>query len=234
MSFDLEPASFTASASYMGLGSTVSLDYRASDTQLAWWGKLSPSASQPSMQQLGVKVGAFVWKIPSFSSLHDHLFSTASFDWGASSSAWQLSKNWKLDSQMHPDVYWKLAESLGEASPLGKLIKAQLETPASQQPTPASGTSASPALTAFWKKQAKLMASSLQNTLGNVEALLQEREAEECFAEAWPEEELPKTAWEEPAGCFDGSELALASGFGNLPLNLKLQLAEGFGNFRPQ
>ena len=129
MSFDLEPASFTASASYMGLGSTVSLDYRASDTQLVWWGKLSPSASQPSMKQLGVTVGAFIWKLPSFSSLQDHLFSTASFDWGASSSAWQLSKNWKLDSQMHPDVYWKLAESLGEASPLGKLIKAQLETP---------------------------------------------------------------------------------------------------------
>ena len=78
MSFDLEPASFTASASYMELGSTVSLDYRAADTQLVWWGKLSPSASQPSMQKLGVTVGAFIWKIPSFSSLQDHLFSTAS------------------------------------------------------------------------------------------------------------------------------------------------------------
>ena len=55
-----------------------------------------------------------------------------------------------------------------------------------------------------------------------------------CFEEAWPEEELPKAAWEEPAGRFDGSELALASGFGNLPLDLKLQLAEGLGNFRPQ
>ena len=111
---------------------------------------------------------------------------------------------------MHPEVYWKLAESLGEASPLGKLIKAQLETPASQQPTPASGTSGSPALTAFWKKQAKLMAKSLHTTLDNVEALLHDREAEEFFAEAWSEEELPKPAWEEPAGRFDGSELALA------------------------
>ena len=223
MSFDLEPASFTASASYMGLGSTVSLDYRASDTQLVWWGKLSQSASQPSMKQLGVTVGAFIWKLPSFISLslQDHLFLTASFDWGASSSAWQLSKNWKLDSKMHPDVYRKLAESLGEASPLAKLIKAQLENPASQQPKPASGLSASAASTSFWKKQAKLMADSLQTTLGNVEALLQEREEEECLEEAWPEEELRKAAWEEPAGRFDGSELALASGFGNLPLDLK-------------
>ena len=78
------------------------------------------------------------------------------------------------------------------------------------------------------------MASSLQTTLGNVEALLHDREAEECLAEAWSEEELKKTAWEEPAGRFDGSELSLASGFGNLPLNLKFQLAEGLGNFRPQ
>ena len=211
LSFDLEPASFTASASYMGLGQTVSLDYRASDTQLVWWGKLSQSACQPSMKQLGVQVGAFAWQIPSFTTLQEKLFLTASFDWGSTSSAWQLSRHWKLDSQQHPDVYWKLAESLGEASPLGKLIKAQLEAGALQQPQPASGTSASAALSSFWKKQAQLMAASLQTTLGNVEALLEEREAAESLEEAWPEEQLPKAAWEEPAGRFDGSELALAS-----------------------
>ena len=183
MSFDLEPEAFAASASYMGLGQTVSLDYRASDTQLVWWGKLSQSASQPSMSKLGVKVGAFAWQLPSFtsSSLQDQLFTTASFDWGSTSSAWQLSRHWKLDSQQHPDVYWKLAESLGEASPLGKLIKAQLKEGALQQQQPASGTSASAALSSFWKKQAQLMAASLQTTLGNVEALLEEREA----AAAW-------------------------------------------------
>ena len=51
---------------------------------------------------------------------------------------------------------------------------------------------------------------------------------------AWSEEDLAPPASEEPAGRFDGSELALASGFGNLPLDLKLQLAEGLGNFKPQ
>ena len=236
MSFDLDPEAFAASASYMGLGQTVSLDHRASDTQLVWWGKLSQSASQPSMTKLGVQVGAFAWHLPSFtsSSLQDHLFTTASFDWGSTSSAWQLSRHWKIDSQQHPDVYWKLAESLGAASPLGKLIKAQLQEGALQQPQPASGTSASAALSSFWKKQAQLMAASLQTTLGNVEALLEEREAAESLEEAWPEEQLPKAAWEEPAGRFDGSELALASGFGNLPLDLKMKLAEGLGNFRPQ
>ena len=233
MSFDLEPASFAASASAMELGGTVSLDYRGADTQLVWWGKLSPSASQPSLQQLGVSLGAYIYKIPSFSSL-DHLFSSSSFDWGGSSSSWQLSRNWKLDSEVHPEVYWKLTEELGAASPLGKLIKAQLENPASQQPSPASASQGSPALTAFWKKQAKLMSQSLHKTLDNVEALLHDREAEAFFAEAWSEEELAPPASEEPAGRFDGSELALASGFGNLPLDLKLQLAEGLGNFKPQ
>ena len=78
------------------------------------------------------------------------------------------------------------------------------------------------------------MANSLHTTLENVEALLQDREEAAFYTEAWSEEELPKTAWEEPAGRFDGSELAFASGFGNLPLDLKLQLAEGLGSFRPQ
>ena len=132
LSFDLEPEAFAASASYMGLGQTVSLDYRASDTQLVWWGKLSQSASQPSMKTLGVEVGAFAWQLPNFKTLQEKLYTTASFDWGSTSSAWQLSCHWKLDIQQHPDVYAKLAESLGEASPLGKLIKAQLQAGALQ------------------------------------------------------------------------------------------------------
>ena len=66
LSFDLDPEAFTASASYMRLGQTVSLDYRASDTQLVWWGKLCQSASQPSMKALGVEVGAFAWQLPNF------------------------------------------------------------------------------------------------------------------------------------------------------------------------
>ena len=234
MTFDIEPERFTASASYMGLGQTVSLDYRASDTQLVWWGKLQQSAFQPSMSQLGVQVGAFAWQLPAFTTLAEKLYTTASFDWGSTSSAWQLSRHWKQDSFQHPDVYWKLAESLGEASPLAKLIKKQLQEGALQQPQPASATSASAALSSFWKKQAQLMAASLQTTLGNVEALLEEREATGSLEEAWPADDHQQEAWEESAGRFDGSELSLASGFGNLPLDLKMKLAEGLGNFRPQ
>ena len=77
------------------------------------------------------------------------------------------------------------------------------------------------------------MSKSLHQTLDNVEALLHDREAETFFEEAWDqEEELPAAASEEPAGRFDGSDNAIASGHGNLPLDLKLQLAEGLGNFK--
>ena len=44
VSLDLDPAGFVASAAFMKLGQTVSLDYRASDTQLCFWGKLDNGA----------------------------------------------------------------------------------------------------------------------------------------------------------------------------------------------
>ena len=72
------------------------------------------------------------------------------------------------------------------------------------------------------------MSKSLHQTLDNVEALLQDREAEAFFAEAWSEEEeLVPPASEEPAGRFDGSDNAVASGHGNLPLDLEVSACRG-------
>ena len=68
-SFTVEPESFSHSARFMKLGQTVTLDYRASDTQLVFWGKLDKKAFQPSLTALGVEVGAFAWKLPSFHDL---------------------------------------------------------------------------------------------------------------------------------------------------------------------
>ena len=122
---------------------------------------------------------------------------------------------------------------MGEASPLAQLIKKQLKEGASpQQQQPASATSASTAFSSFWKKQAQLLAASLQTTLEDV-AALEEQAAAGSLEEAWPAEQLSQEAWEEPAGRFDGTELSLASGFGNMPLDLKMKLAAGLGNFRP-
>ena len=124
------------------------------------------------------------------------------------------------------------AETLGEASPLAKLIRKQLKEGALQQQQPASAPPASTAFSSFWKKQAQLLAASLQSTLADV-AALEENPAAGSLEEAWPEEQPSQEAWEEPAGRFDGSELSLASGFGNQPLDLKMKLAEGLGTFRP-
>ena len=124
---------------------------------------------------------------------------------------------------------------MGEASPLAQLIRKQLKegaSPQQQQQLPASATSASTAFSSFWKKQAQLLAASLQTTLEDV-AALEEQAAAGSLEEAWPAEQLSQEAWVEPAGRFDGTELSLASSFGNMPLDLKMKLAAGLGNFRP-
>ena len=149
MSFELQPASFSQAVAAMELGASISLDYRGQDCQLVLWGKLSPEASQPSLKQLHVTVGAYIYKMPSFDSM-ESLFTSSCFDWGGASSAWQLSANWKLDSEVHPHVYKQMVEELGPESALAKLIQAQLDNPASQEKAAASKES--PGLVAFWKQ----------------------------------------------------------------------------------
>ena len=237
ISLDILPESFVWNANFMKLNKTVSLDYRASDTQLCFWGKLDPAESQPDFEKLGVEVGSLVWKLGSFKELTTHLYHTASFDWGASSSEWQLAKNWRSDSLQHTDVYWKLQESLGLDSPLGKLIRAHFaeawkEPQAASDPT-ASALSTS-SVAAFWENEAELAQEHLRKTLSKVKALLGgASEAPSLEQAAWQQEELPQQqSSEELAGRFDGSEASLASGFGNQPLSLKLILAEGLKNFK--
>ena len=160
------------------------------------------------MVKLGVEVGAFAWKLPNFKILQQKLYTTASFDWGSTSSAWQLSRHWKQDSFQHAAVYEKLAEELGEASPLAKLIKKHLQEGAFEQQLSASPPPASAAFSAFWKKQAQQLAASFQATLADVAALEESAASAGSLEEAWPEEKQSQEAWEEPAGRIDGSELS--------------------------
>ena len=81
MSFELQPASFSQAVVDIELGATISLDYRGQDCQLVFWGKLAPEASQPSLQQLRVKVAPYIFKMPSFDSMSS-LFTSSCFDWG--------------------------------------------------------------------------------------------------------------------------------------------------------
>ena len=238
VSLDLLPESFVWSAAYLKLNKTVSLDYRASDTRLCFWGKLDPAESQPSFVDLGVEVGSLVWKLPNLIELQKHLYTTASFDWGASSSEWQLAKDWRRDSLQHAEVYWKLQENLGPASPLGKLIRAHFaeawKEPQAASPPSASALAAS-SVAAFWEQQAELAQENLQKTLSNVKALLGGASAATSLeAAAWPNEELPvqQPASDEPSGRFDGSEASLASGFGNQPFELEAYLGRGLAQLQ--
>ena len=83
----------------------------------------------------------------------------------------------------------------------------------------------------FWKKQAQQLAASFQATLADV-AALEDAASAGSFEEAWPEQKQQEASIEQ-AGRIDGSDLSLASGFGNLPLDKKLLLAEGLGSFHP-
>ena len=59
VSLDLEPESFVWSASFLKLNKTVSLDYRASDTQLCFWGKLDPRKASQALRSLELKWAAW-------------------------------------------------------------------------------------------------------------------------------------------------------------------------------
>ena len=236
-SLTVEPQRFGASARFMQLHKTVSLDFRASDVQLVFWGKLDKRAFQPSFKELGVEVGEFAWKLPSFKVLQQKLYLTASFDWGTTSSAWQLSSNWKRDIFQHTAVYEKLAEELGEASPLAKLIKKQLEGSLAARGAACSFSFSSfNSFLSFWKNQAQKLAANFQETLAEVAALEGAASAGSLDA-AWPGQ-LSQEAWaepsqsKEPSGRIDGSDLSLASGLGNLPLDKKLLFAEEIGSLR--
>ena len=181
------------------------------------------------MKELQVEVSAYIFQLEPFNSI-EGLFESNSFDWGG---AWQPSQHWKLDAQVHKHVYTKLVQELGDGSALGQLIAKELQQPASMEEPKES-----PALVAFWKQTSKMLHRSLRNTLQNVEQLIEQKQAEAFFDEAWePEqaeaEEAAASAASAASGRVDGSDNSLQSSAGNLPLNLKLELAKALGNFKP-
>ena len=161
----------------------------------------------------------------------EQLYLIASFDWGGVSSENQLASSWKLDLQQHPAVYKKLAEQLGPNDPMAKLINKELENP---DDGAASEQKASAAISAFWKATSKSLNRTLQTTFENVEKLVEQQEAEAFFEGAW-QDDIPAVAScsDEASGRIDGSLPSLQSGEGNIPLHLKLRLAQALGSFSP-
>ena len=232
LSMEVDVPAFAKAVQSLQLGSTVSLDHRGSDCQLALWGKLAEGASQPSLKELQIEVSAYVFQLEPFNSIKG-LFETNTFDWGGASSARQLSQHWRLDAQQHRHVCAKLVQELGEDSALGQLIAKELQQPASVEEPKES-----PALVAFWKQTSKVLHRSLRDTLQNVEQLIEQQQREAFWDEAWEPEQAEAEAAAAAAasaasGRVDGSDNSLQSGSGNLPLNLKLELARALGSFKP-
>ena len=67
-----------------------------------------------------------------------------------------------------------------------------------------------------------------------MEKLIEQQEAEAFFEGAW-QEDIPAAASssDEASGRVDGSLPSLQSGEGNIPLRLKLRLANALGSFSP-
>ena len=231
INFRLKVKSFSESVAALKLRNNITLDFRGADCQLCLWGKQRASEEQPSFSILGIQLGAVVVQLSPFEHI-EQLYHTASFDWGGVSSENQLAASWKLDLQQHPTVYKKLAEQLGENSPMAKLITQELDNPDAGT---ASEQKASAAISAFWKATTtKSLSRTLQTTLENVEKLIEQQEAEAFFEGAW-QEDIPAVASssDEASGRVDGSLPGLQSGEGNIPLHLKLRLAHALGSFSP-
>ena len=91
----------------------------------------------------------------------------------------------------------------------------------------ASDQKASAAISAFWKATSKSLNRTLQTTFENVEKLVEQQEAEAFLEGAW-QDDIPAAASysDEASGRIDGSLPSLQSGEGNIPLHLKLRLAQ--------
>ena len=180
-----------------------------------------------------MQLGDFIIELSKL-ALMPKLYESACFDWGGSSSEHHLAANWKLDLQQHAEVYQQLAEPLGETHPMAKLIKNEL---AKDDDEPASkSSSASSAFTSFWKDTTKSFQTALADVVKYAEKLTEEhKQATEAALqyEDWYAADVAASTTEEASGRIDGSLRSLLSGEGNIPLNLKLELANKLGSFKP-
>ena len=230
ISFEFTVQSFAEQHKSLQLGHSLTLDSRGADCQLCFWGKQKLHEQQPTFSSLNIKLDSVMVKLRAFQQI-EQLYQSASFDWGGVSSENNLPAHWKLDLQQHPAVYQQLADNLGKANPMAKRIYQEL---AKADTGAALGQKASVATAAFWKATSKSLNGTLQETLQNVEQLIEQQQAETFFEGDW-QEPIPAatSALEEASGRVDGSFGSLQCGEGNLPLHLKLELANKLGSFKP-
>ena len=146
---------------------------------------------------------------------------------GGASSEHNLPAFWKRDLQQHPSVYKKLAENLGVDNPVAKLINKELDK---DEEEPASKTEAE-----FWMTASKNLHRLVGDTFRSAEQLLAQQASETAAWQGAFTKGAPTTASDdEPSGRVDGRLPSLQCGEGNIPLHLKLELAQHLGRFNCQ
>ena len=232
ISFKFKVQSFAVKHKALQLGHTISLDFRGADCQLCFWGKQQASQHLPTFSSLNIKLGEVIFKLAAFEQI-EQLYEKASFGWGGASSEHNLPAFWKHDLQQHPSVYKKLAEKLGMDSPMAKLIVKELdkdeEEPASKLPKTSTASEAE-----FWMTASKNLRKLFGDTFRSAEQLLAQQASEAAAWQGTFAEGTAATASDdERSGRIDGSLPSLQCGEGNIPLHLKLQLAQHLGSFKP-
>ena len=111
---------------------------------------------------------------------------------------------------------------------MAKLIKKELDKdevePTSKLPKTSTASEAE-----FWMTASKNLHKVLGDTFRSAEQLLAQQASEGDFTEGT----AATASDEEPSGRIDGSLPSLQCGEGNIPLHLKLQLAQELGSFKP-
>ena len=232
ISFKFKVKSFAEKHKALQLGHTISLDFQGADCQLCFWGKQQASQHQPTFGSLNIQLGDVIVKLAAFEKI-EQLYETTSFDWGGAISEHNLPALWKHDLQQHPIVYKQLAGKLGLNTPMAKLIKKELDKdevePASTPPKTSTASEAE-----FWMTASKNLHKVLGDTFRSAEQLLAQQASEAAaWQEAFTEGAAATALDEEPSGRIDGSLPSLQCGEGNIPLHLKLQLAQELGSFKP-
>ena len=181
---------------------------------------------------MDIKLGDIIVTLAAFETT-EQLYEKASFDWGGVSSEHNLPAFWKHDLQQHPSVYKKLAENLGVDNPMAKRIKKELdkdeEEPASKIQKTSTASEAE-----FWMTASKNLHKLVGDTFRSAEQLLAQQASETAAWQGAFTEGAPATASDdEPSGRFDGNLPSLQRGEGNIPLHLKLELAQHLGSFKP-
>ena len=116
---------------------------------------------------------------------------------------------------------------------MAKLMRKEL-TKETEEPASKLQKTSTHSQAEFWMTASKNLHKLMGETFRSAEQLLAQQAPETATWQGTFTEGAAATAsTDEPAGRIDGSLLSLQCGEGNIPLHLKLELAQQLGSFKP-